>query len=310
MQKEKPKNQNKSSKYSYTTISDYFLDEWASVVGVGPTALYIQLLKYCYKGKDIAWPTLSTLSKKVGVAENTIIRYRKILVKYGFIKNIFKKKSTSRNNIYQMTLGQDLGDSKILSNMVTKCNASSEISPSMVTNCKVEDYKMSSSMVTKCNPNNNNINNINIIITTKRKKDAAVAAVNFNKSKKAPPAKAVEKGEERVQAIREQLADLSFEESFIEKLIKDFPLEKIEEKLELLMIKTNIQNPAGWLRASLKYDYQNPEQEKYDEELVGQASRLSSGNKKTLPKEGMKEAASREKALEMIRNTREMLANL
>jgi len=249
VQKEKLNNQNKSSKYSYTTISDYFLDEWASVVGVGPTALYIQLLKYCYKGKDIAWPTLSTLSKKVGVAENTIIRYRKILVKYGFIRNIFKKESTSRNNIYQITLGQDLTDPKILSYMVTNCNDTSKMSPSMVTKCKVEDYKMSSSILTKCNPNNNNLNNNNIT-TTKREKDAVVA-VNFKKLK--------EKGEEKMMAIREQLRDLDFEGKFIEQLLIDYPPRKIEEKLDLLKFKRNIQNPAGWLWAALKNDYQNPQ---------------------------------------------------
>jgi len=31
----------------------------------------------------------------------------------------------------------------------------------------------------------------------------------------------------------------------------------------------------GWLMAALKNDYQDPEQEKYDEEPVGQSSRLS-----------------------------------
>ena len=31
----------------------------------------------------------------------------------------------------------------------------------------------------------------------------------------------------------------------------------------------------GWLMAALKDDYQDPGQEKYDEEPVGQASRIS-----------------------------------
>jgi hypothetical protein len=65
------------------------------------------------------------------------------------------------------------------------------------------------------------------------------------------------------------------EEKFIEQLLKDFSLKKIEEKLELLMAKTNIQNPSGWLISALKNDYQDPEPEEYDQEPVGQASRLS-----------------------------------
>jgi len=126
MEKEKLNRQTRSTKYSYTTMSDYFLDEWSGVVGVGPTSLYLHLLKYCYKENNLAWPTLKTLSKKMGASERTIIRYRKILVKYGFIQNIFRRNSTSRNNIYQMTLGQDLPDVKRLSSMVTNCTGNSD----------------------------------------------------------------------------------------------------------------------------------------------------------------------------------------
>lgn len=61
------------------------------------------------------------------------------------------------------------------------------------------------------------------------------------------------------QAIKEQLKDLDFKESFIEKLLKDYPAKKIEKKLDLLLIKRNIQSPAGWLRAALKNDYQDEE---------------------------------------------------
>ena len=67
-------------------------------------------------------------------------------------------------------------------------------------------------------------------------------------------------------AIKEQLIDLDFEEIFIEKLLKDYSPKKIEEKIDLLLIKRNIQNPAGWLRVALKNNYQDPEQERYDEE--------------------------------------------
>ncbi len=288
MEKEKLNNQNKLPKYSFTIVSDYFLDEWAGLVGAGPTALYVHLLKYCYKGKDVAWPTLKTLSKKVGVAENTLIRYIKILVKYGFIKNIFKNKSTSRNNIYQMSLGEDLCDSKILPYTVTNCNHTSKMSSSILTKCKVEGYKMSSSILTKCNPNNNNLNNNNIT-TTKEGKDAVVA-VDFKKLK--------EKGEEKMQAVREQLRDLDIEGKFIEQLLKDYPPRKIEEKIDLLMEKKNIKSPAGWLRSALKNDYRDEEQERYDEESIKQESRLPTENK---------EISSKEEALQQIQLAKDRL---
>ena len=147
--------------------------------------------------------------------------------------------------------------------------------------------------------NNNNLNNTNTTTTTttKRKK-AAVVAVNFKKLK--------EKGEERMRGIREQLIDLDFKAGFIEQLLKDFDSKKIEEKLDLLLARKNIQNPAGWLRAALKHDYQSSEQEERDEREEDK-ERGKIGHKKASQK---KEASSREKALEMIRKTREMLDNL
>ncbi len=42
---------------SYTTIQDYFLAHWVNTIGIGPAMLYIQLLSYCHKGKDTAWPS-------------------------------------------------------------------------------------------------------------------------------------------------------------------------------------------------------------------------------------------------------------
>ena len=95
-----------------------------------------------------------------------------------------------------------------------------------------------------------------------------------------------------MQAIREQLRDLDFKESFLEKILKDYPAEKIEEKLELLMIKTNIQNPAGWLMAALKNDYQDVEEESQPLRIDSR----SRGNDINTP-----EQVSREKALEAIK---------
>jgi hypothetical protein len=133
-------------------------------------------------------------------------------------------------------------------------------------------------MITKCNPNNNNLNSNNIT-TTKREN----IVVDFKKSK--------EEGEEKMLAVREQLRDLDFEGKFIEQLLKDYPPRKIEEKLDLLMERRNIQNPAGWLMAALKNDYQDPDQERYDEKPIRQAPHLSTEKKKIL---------SREEALQQI----------
>jgi hypothetical protein len=63
------------------------------------------------------------------------------------------------------------------------------------------------------------------------------------------------------QALRERLVELDFKEEFIEKMLKEYSVEKIDEKLDLLMERKNIQRPVGWLMAALKSDYQGEEQE-------------------------------------------------
>ena len=279
MQKEKQNNQNKSPKYSYTIISDYFLEEWTEVLGTGPSMLYIHLLKYCYKGKDLVWPTLATLSKKMQLTPKTITKYHQVLAKYGLIKKITKRKTSPgghMRNIYQLTP----------INLEKNTRPIGNIFPYI-------EEKITPDIGKKLPTNNNNLNNTNT--TTKRKKDAVVAAVDFKKLDK--------KGEEKMKGIREQLTDLSFEKRFIEQILKDFSAEKIEEKLELLLEKMNIQNPSGWLKAALKNDYQDSKQDEKEED----EEREKIGHKKASQK---KEASSREKALEMIRKTREMLDNL
>ena len=68
------------------------------------------------------------------------------------------------------------------------------------------------------------------------------------------------------QEIRERMVDLDFKEEFIEKMLKEYSVKKIEEKLDLLTERKNIQRPVGWLMAALKHDYRDTEQESYDEE--------------------------------------------
>jgi len=63
MPKQKLNNQNnipQAKKEGYIIIPNYFLREWVKVLGIGPALLYLQLLSYCHKEKDIAWPTLPT----------------------------------------------------------------------------------------------------------------------------------------------------------------------------------------------------------------------------------------------------------
>jgi len=122
---------------------------------------------------------------------------------------------------------------------------------------------------------------------TNRKK-GAVAAVDFIKLKE----------EERRKRIKEDLTGLDFKASFREKLLKDFPLEKVEEKLELLKEKKHIINPSGWFLAALKNDYQGSKEEEIQEVIE---------EKKAEPQ---RKFSSREVALEQIRKTRKMLANL
>jgi hypothetical protein len=313
MVKEKSNNQNKLSKDGYLIIPNYFFRKWIRILGAGPAILYLELLTYCHKEKDIAWPTINSLCQKMGVSKNSLIKYREVLLTYGLIKKMIRRKSIGGDyqvNLYQLTSLEG-----------------ANIEPGVVQKLHQGGAKNEPGIVQILNPNNNNTKHYQVNNNKEVGKDTAV--VDFNKLEKDPPAKAGEKGdlsaclpdlsacnaqaergrsqsgnaqaEEKMQAIIEQLADLSFEERFIEQILKDFSLKKIEEKLELLMAKRNIQNPAGWLRAALKYDYQSSEPEEREEE------RKKVDYKKVNRK---KDASSREKALEMIRKTREMLANL
>ena len=53
-------NKDYSNRNPYTLIQDYFLAHWVNTIGLGPAILYIQLLSYCHKGKDTAWPSIKT----------------------------------------------------------------------------------------------------------------------------------------------------------------------------------------------------------------------------------------------------------
>jgi len=252
MNKERPNRQTKSSKKGYIIVPNYFLKKWVRVLGVGPVVLYQELLTYCHKEKDIVWPTINSLCQQMGIAKTTLLRYQNTLIRFGLIKNISRGKSSAghyKNNIYQMTSLEELSrhpdPGKIIDFLGSK------MKPDRYQNDTCIGSNLKLSMVSNCYPNNNNPNNNNIT-TTKEGKDAVVAVVDFKKIK--------EKGEEKMMAIRERMVELDFKEELIEKILKEFSTRKIEEKLDLLMEKRNIQNPSGWLMAALKNDYQDAEQ--------------------------------------------------
>jgi len=263
MQRERQNKQNKpdeEKKEGYIIMPNNFLAEWIRVMGKGPVLLYIQLLTYCHKEKDIAWPALSTLGDSLDMSKNSLISYQKTLLEYGLIKKITGRRTAQgnyRSNLYKVTPIR-----------------SPKNGPGQVQKLDTGSPKITLDQVQNLHPNNTNLNITNITAT---KRENVVAVVNFKKLK--------EKGEEKMLAIRKQLRDLDFEGKFIEQLLKDYPLKKIEKKLDLLLERRNIQNPAGWLSAALKNDYRDEEQEKYDEEPVRQEFRLSTENKKILSKE-------------------------
>lgn len=252
MEKENPNRQTKSSKEGYIIVTNYFLKKWVKVLGVGPVVLYQELLTYCHKEKYIAWPTIDSLCQQMGIAKTTLLRYQNTLIKFGLIKNITRGKSTTghyRNNIYQITSLEELSENPHPGKIIDFVGI--KMKPDWYQNDTCIGSNMKLSLVSNRYPNNTNLNITNIT-ATKREKDAAVVAANFKKLK--------EKGEEKMSAIKEQLRDLDFEEEFIEKILKEYSTKKIDEKLDLLMERRNIQRPAGWLRAALKNDYQDEEQ--------------------------------------------------
>jgi hypothetical protein len=285
MQKEKPNNQYEPSNYSFTMVPDYFFRKLIKVMGAMPSLVYLTLLSYCHKKKYIAWPSLNTMSQEMGMAKTTIIRNLNILIKLNFIKNIARDKS-SKNYYYHHNVYQILPPEKILLSIFSdaKNNAigGSVTIPPECQNATSDGSETIPWIVAKRYSNNNNINHNNIT-TTKEEKDVVV---DFKKLKEKGDLSASTcayphadrcnaPAEEKMQAIREQLIDLDFKESLIEKLLKEYSPKKIEKKLDLLLNRRNIQNPAGWLVAALKNDYRDPEQERYDEEPAGSVSHLS-----------------------------------
>lgn len=263
MEKEKQNEQYEPNNYNFTMVPDYFFRKLIKVMGAIPSIVYLSLLSYCHKNKDIAWPSLNTMSQETGLAKTTIIRNLNILLKQNFIKNIAKDKSSKNyyyHNVYQITPPEKILLS-FFSGIKNNAGGSVAIPP------EFQDPTDSGSVtiprvVAERYPNNNNLKQNNIT-TTNRGKDAVAA--KFKKIK--------EEGEERMMVIRQRLVKLDFKREFIEGILKDFSIKKIEEKLDLLMERRNIQKPAAWLVAALKNDYRDGQ----PEDIPIQVSSISEG---------------------------------
>ncbi len=254
MQKEKQNRQTKSSKEGYIIMPNNFLAEWIRLMGKGPVLLYIQLLTYCHKEKDIAWPALSTLGDSLNMSKNSLISYQKTLLEYGLIKKTAGRKTAQgnyRSNLYKVTPIR-----------------SPKNGPGRVQKLDTGSPKIALDQVQNLHPNNTNLNITNITATTKREKDA-VAAVNFKKLKEEGGLSACghAQAKEKMQAIRERMVELDFKEEFIERILKEYSIKKIEEKIDLLMERKNIKSPAGWLNAALQNDYRGEEPVEESEDL-------------------------------------------
>ena len=265
MQRERQNKQNKpdeEKKEGYIIVTNYFLKKWVMVLGVGPVVLYQELLTYCHKEKYIAWPTIDSLCQQMGIAKTTLLRYQNTLIKFGLIKNITRGKSTTghyRNNIYQITPLEELSKHPDPGKIIDFVG--SKMKPDRYQNDTCIGSKMKLSLVSNRYPNNTNLKHYQF--NNNKEREDAVVAVNFKKLKEKGDLSACghAQAEERMRVIRERMVELDFKEEFIEKILKKYSTKKIYKKLDLLMERKNIQNPAGWLSAALKNEYRGEEQE-------------------------------------------------
>ena len=118
----------------------------------------------------------------------------------------------------------------------------------------------------------------------------------------------------KTERIKEELEKLNLDKKSIDKIILNYSLEDIEKKIDLLRIKKNVVNPAGWLITALQVNYLNPElyREENDEEKIIETEEMQPESKIIKPKkltlgkkpEEEKKRLSREEELEWIRKIR------
>ena len=111
MEREIEYNERKGSENGFVIINNNFLENWSGIIGAGPSVLYLDLLSYCYGKKTHAWPSVRTLAKNLGITKNSVRKYREVLIKYGLIKKMYKRRLPDGNyqtNVYEMVRSEDL----------------------------------------------------------------------------------------------------------------------------------------------------------------------------------------------------------
>ena len=111
MEEEIEYDEGKGSKNGFVIINNNFLENWSGIIGPGPSVLYMDLLSYCYGKKTRAWPSVRTLAEDLGITKNSVRKYREVLIKYGLIKKMYKRRLPNGNyqtNVYEMVRSEDL----------------------------------------------------------------------------------------------------------------------------------------------------------------------------------------------------------
>lgn len=111
MEKEMGNDEGNGSKSGFVMINNIFLNYWSGIIGAGPSVLYMDLLSYCYGKKTHAWPSVGTLAKDLGITKNSVRKYREVLIKFGLIKKMYKRRLPDGNhqtNVYEMVRSEDL----------------------------------------------------------------------------------------------------------------------------------------------------------------------------------------------------------
>ena len=111
MKEEIEYDEGKGSKNGFVIINNNFLENWSGIIGPGPSVLYMDLLSYCYGKKTHAWPSVRTLAEDLGITKNSVRKYREVLIKYGLIKKMYKRRLPDGNyqtNVYEMVRSEDL----------------------------------------------------------------------------------------------------------------------------------------------------------------------------------------------------------
>jgi len=111
MEKEIEYDEEKGSENGFVIINNNFLENWSGIIGPGPSVLYMDLLSYCYGKKTHAWPSVRTLAEDLGITKNSVRKYREVLIKFGLIKKMYKRRLPDGNyqtNVYEIVRSEDL----------------------------------------------------------------------------------------------------------------------------------------------------------------------------------------------------------